>query len=166
MSPAAQGGGELRAEATAETWPHALGLGGNVSFSQSARSVRYGLLVGGATARDVNAAFAVTEWHAELELGWQPAWAAGFRGALGLGPSLLTITPKSDTAPRAGTVSSAWFAELTLGRPVWFGHWALAPSASLRLFSAQRRVNVDANERFTLAGVAAALALGVIYAVN
>ena len=159
-------GPELLAEATAELWSSVLGLGGNVGFSHGSRSLRYGLSVGGATANDAHAGFGVNEWRARVELGWQPPWAAGFRGAFGFGPSLLNVTPKGDTLPRASTVSSAWFAELALLRPFWFGDLGLAPSVALRLFSAERYVNVDASQRFKLSGLSPALGLGVIYAVN
>jgi hypothetical protein len=157
---------EVLAEATAESWSSALGLGGNVGFAHGSRRLRYGLVVGGAAATGVKAAFAVSEWRARLELDWEPSWAAGFRGALGAGPSLLVVIPSADTAPRAGTVASAWFAELSLTRPFWFHELGLVPGVALRLFSAKRNVNVDARERFTLWGVVPQLGLGLIYAVD
>jgi hypothetical protein len=157
---------ELLAEATAESWSSMLGLGGNVGFAHGSRRLRYGLVVGGAAANGVKAAFGVSEWRARLELGWEPSWAAGFRGTLGGGPSLLAVTPAGDTVPRAGTLSSAWFAELSLTRPFWFHELGLVPSVALRLFSAKRYVNVDGRERFTLSGVVPQLGLGLVYAVN
>ena len=157
---------ELLAEATAESWSGVLALGGNLSVSHGTGALRYGLSVGGANASGVSASFAVNEWRARAELGWQPPWAAGFRGALGFGPSLLIVTPEGDTVARAGTVSRAWFAELALVRPFWFGSLGLAPSVTLRLFAAGRDVNVDASRRFALAGVAPAFGLGAIYALN
>lgn len=157
---------ELLAEATAESWSGVLGLGGNVGFAHGSRRLRYGLAVGGAAATGVKAAFGVSEWRAQLELGWEPSWAAGFRGALGAGPSLLVVSPAADTAPRASTVASAWFAEFSLTRPFWFHEVGVVPGVALRLFSAKRDVNVDGRERFTLWGMVPQLGLGLLYVVD
>lgn len=152
------------ASALAELWRYGGGLGGALGVAYGTRQLQLGLRLGGLTSPDSSGDFRASELSAALGVAWAPGWAYGLRGAAGLGPSLLLVSPQSDLTPRGDTSVAAWFFELELARPFWFGAWAFTPALGVRLFTAERQVTLDSAELLIIPYVAPRLALSLAYA--
>lgn len=166
-SPRAQGPARsLRASASAlaEVWTNGGGLGGALAVGYGTRQLQLGVQITAITSPSSSDAFHASEYGAALGVGWVPGWARGFRGGLALGPSLLAVSPRSDLTPRGDTSVAAWFVELGLARPFWFGNWALTPELSARLFSGQREVTLDEQTQLIIPYFVPRLALTLAYA--
>lgn len=151
------------AAASAESWDGSGAVGAAFGLAHGRATLWYGIVLGGFLAPGVHDAFEVNEWHASLELGWQPAWSPGIEGVLGLGPSLLVATPNGAVTTVSTNLASSWFGELSMRRPLWFGKLALVPVLGARAFLSERRVTLDAREQLGLAGLQPHVSLGLLY---
>jgi hypothetical protein len=155
---------EVSAAAIAEDWWSAWAFGGSVGLQRSVAAHAYGLSVGYLTSAS-SEGFRAAEWHASASFGLHPAWAYGLRASLALGVSALIANPKNGLATAGTTTSNAAFADLLVARPFWSSMVALVPGAGIRAFSAARHVNVDGDERLSLAKPVFFATLGVLYRV-
>ena len=154
---------ELFGQLLGEGWASPIALGGALGIARSTPVLWYGLRT--AVLRPVTQSpdFSANEWQASAELGFQPAVAAGVRVTLGLGPSVLFITPRGSLTARTRKATSALFFDAHVSRPFWFGHWALLPELGVRLFTRERGVRIDTKEQLHLRGFAPQLGVGVAY---
>lgn len=156
---------EIRASGLGELWRDRVAIGGALGVGYATPSVwlaaRTAVLRPAASSADYGA----TEWHASVELGLQPAFAAGFRASIGLGPSLLFVDPRGLTAINS-TMTSALFFALHVERPFWLGRFAVLPDVGVRLFPSESGVRIDTNERLKLSGLLPVFNLGVAYRVE
>ena len=154
---------ELFGHLLGEAWGPPIALGGALGIARSTPVLWYGLRTAVLRSSAPSANFSATEWHASAELGLRPAIAAGLRIALGVGPSVLFVAPYGRLTARAETTSSALFFDAQVSRPFWFGHWALQPELGVRLFTRERGVRIDDEERLELHGFVPHLGVGVAY---
>jgi hypothetical protein len=153
--------------ARGEPWPDGWALGAELGAGYGTRALAVGLLGAAATELRHRDEFTITEWSAALTIAWQPRWALGFRGQLGGGLSLLSVTPYGELAARDASRRGAWFAEVVLTRPIRLdAAWAVVPGAGARGFAAQRDVNVDGERQLELGSVVPRLSLGLSYALR
>jgi hypothetical protein len=154
---------ELFGQLLGESWGPPVAGGGRLGIARSTPVLWYGLRTAVLRSAAQSSDFSATEWHASAELGLQPAIAAGVRVAFGLGPSVLFVAPHGGLTARARTATSALFVEARVSRPFWFGHWAILPELGVRLFTRERGVRIDAEERLDLRGFVPQLSVGVAY---
>jgi hypothetical protein len=154
---------ELFGQLLGESWGSPVAWGGRLGIARSTPVLWYGLRTAVLRSAAQSSDFSATEWHASAELGLQPAIAAGVRVAFGLGPSVLFVAPHGSLTARAKKATSALFIEAHVSRPFWFGHWALLPELGVRLFTRERGVRIDAEERLDLRGFVPQLSVGVAY---
>lgn len=154
---------ELFGQLLGEAWHGPLALGGALGVARSTPVLWYGLRTAVLRPAAQDSDFSATEWHASAELGAQPAFAAGVRATLGLGPSVLFVTPHGSLTARTRKAASALFFDARLSRPFWFGHWALLPELGVRLFTRDRGVRIDSQERLNVHGFVPQLGVGIVY---
>ena len=133
-----------------ERWTEYTAWGADVGLAIGSENFAYGLELGGRAAIAEPATFNVSEWNAALRFAWTFPRAAGLRGTLGLGVSLLVTTPATGVDAVSATLLPAGCLELHLGRPFWLGAFGLEPQLGLRLFSGERRVRVNDTEQLVV----------------
>lgn len=154
---------ELSATLLGELWSGQAALGGGVRGALAPRpgaelGVRAGVLHPlGLTG------FSANETHIVVEGTLEPAFASGLRLSLGVGASVLFVSPEPALSAADGTTRAALRAEVQLGRAFRWGWFQLLPSVGLHLFSEERGVRIDTQEQLTLAGVGPQLGLAFGY---
>lgn len=156
----------ISALALGELWQQSAAAGGALGVAWQWHTLSLGVVLVAATALPRPSTFWANEYSGTLTLTWTPTWAHGFRGRVGLGPSLLDIIPRADIEAQGSTRVGAWFAELGIARPFASGHWAFVPELGARVFSAERFTNLDGNPELVLPYFVPRLAFGLAYVVN
>ncbi len=154
---------ELFGAGLGEVWADRLALGGALGVGRSTPTIWYGLRAAVLRPAVGSTDFDATEYHASVELGIQPRLLAGFRASIGLGPSVLFVTPRSSLTAHNNNAKASLFVAARVSRPVWFGQFALVPELGARLFSGKRGVRIDTEERLALRGLAPFFSLGAAY---
>jgi hypothetical protein len=154
---------EVSLAPTLERFKGRWAVGGSVGLDVGTESFQYGLGLGGRTVSGLPAAFNATEWNAAVRLAWTPALAAGVRGTVGVGASVLIASPAANVVSRTSTVLSAGFLQLQLSRPFWLGRFGVAPGVGLRLFTARRNVRVNQQEQLVVTQLAPDVTLSFVY---
>jgi hypothetical protein len=154
---------ELFGQLLGEAWGPSIALGGALGIARSTPVLWYGLRTAMLRSTAQSSDFIASEWQASAELGFQPAVAAGARVMLGLGPSVLFVTPRGSLTARTRTAASALFIDAHVSRPFWFGHWALLPELGVHFFTRERGVRIDTKEHLHLGGFVPQLGVGVAY---
>jgi hypothetical protein len=158
---AGRGWTELTAAGLGESWSTSVAVGAAVGVARSSGVIWYGVRAAVLLPAVAGVGFGAKEYWAALELGFQPAFAAGLRVALGVGPSVLFVAPDGALTAHNATATSAFFFDAAVSRPFWFGRFAVVPAAGARLFTGERRgVRVDAEERLRLGQLVPELSLG------
>lgn len=152
---------DVSGSAALEWWQQQTAAGASAELGYGGRVLSLAFRFGAFTSVPRAEAFGALELGGSLGLRYEPAWAYGVVLSAGLGASWLDITPREPYEPRGSTHVSAAFARLELSRPVRFGPWALLPAAGMRLFPAERRVNLDGRAELVLGHFAPGVALGV-----
>lgn len=150
---------ELSAAALGEAWSDSVAVGAALGVARSSGALWYGARAAVLVPTAASAGFSAAEYWAALELGFQPAFAAGIRVTLGVGPSVLFVAPHATLTTRNSAATSALFFDAAVSRPFWFGRFAIVPSAGARLFTRERGVRIDAKERLKLSGLVPQLSL-------
>jgi hypothetical protein len=159
LTPARARGVWLSAGVRAEHWHLGSALGAELGL---ARPLGEGWLVAQAgylVAIPAPARFSVRELQLGGELAWQPSQTLGLRGALGVGLSVLGVTPESGVSARNATTSSLPFLGLSLTRAVELGSVALVPVLGFRAFPHARAIDVDSTKKLELPAFAPQAAL-------
>ena len=154
---------EASATLLAEIWSDRAALGGGIRAALAQPSgVELGLRAGALHPIGLGS-FNANEAHLVVEGTLEPRFAAGLRVSLGIGASLLLVTPDPALSAANGTTRAALRAEAQVGRAFRWGWFQLLPSVGVHLFSEERGVRIDGREQLTLAGVGPRLSLALGY---
>lgn len=98
-----------------------------------------------------------------LTLGLEPRFAHRARLTVGLGPSLLLVTPRASLLARRGTTSTAPLVQVALSRAFDIGRFALVPALGLRVQPTDQGVRLDGAELLRLKGAIPTGSLALVY---
>ena len=149
-----------------ERWGDHWAWGADAGLAVGSENFLYGLELGGRAAAAEPATFDSSEWNAAVRFAWTFPRAAGLRGTLGLGASLLATTPASGVVSESTTLLGAACFELHLGRPFWLGAFGLEPQLGLRVFSGRRRVRVNESEQLVVPPIEPQAGVSLLYRVE
>jgi hypothetical protein len=155
---------DASAAAALEFWQPLTAVGASLETSYGTSALALGVRFGALTAVPSADAFGALELSAGGAVRWQPPWSYGIRLSATLGASWLDVTPRAPYRPSGATRVAAGFAHLELSRPLRFGDFALVPAAGLRLFAAERSVNLDGRAELVIGHAAPGLAVGLAHA--
>jgi len=141
---------DIQTRALVEKWGSAWAWGAEAGLSAGGNDVEYGLGIGGRIATGEPASLALSEWNAAARVQLTLPSLAGLCGSLGLGGSLLIVTPTSNVTAETPTLVGAGFVELGISRPFFFGSFGIAPGVGVRAFAAPRQVLLNEREVFVL----------------
>jgi hypothetical protein len=141
------------------TW--AFGVEGGGSFGDE--TWQYGLAAGARLVTAEPGPFQLNELSGALRVSLTLQRVAGLRARLGLGPSVLLVTPSEGASAPSGTVLSTALLELAISRPFWLGRLGLEPALGARVFTAARSVTLDGQEAFELPLFVPQASLALVY---
>ncbi len=153
---------EVYVAALAEAW-EAWAFGAECGSSVGYETWQLGLALGGRLVANEPGPFQLSEVSGSVRVVLALRRAAGIRLHLGGGPSVLIVSPSEGATTNSSTVVSSAAVELALSRPFWSGSLGFSPSVGVRVFTAQRSVNVDGAEAFAVPLVAPLASLSLVY---
>jgi hypothetical protein len=153
---------EVYVTALAEAWD-AWAFGAECGSSVGNDSWKLGLALGGRLVANEPGPFQLSEVSGSVRVVLALRRAAGIRLHLGVGPSVLIVAPSQGATANSNTAVSSAAVELALSRPFWSGSLGFSPSVGVRVFTAQRAVNVDGAEAFAVPLVAPQASLSLVY---
>lgn len=154
---------EVYASAGLEAW--SVGLAGTATLGarHGGRHVWAGIRGGVARPLLQDVDFSATDLSLTLEAVFVPDLGLGLRAALGVGPSVLVVSPSARVAAVSNVKTAALLVAAELSRPVWLGRFAVVPALGVRVFASERGVRLDGAERLVLGGYEPSVLLGLTY---
>ena len=154
---------DLVANVIGETWGEHAALGGGIGTRLNFASVwEFGIRAGAFYPLGLDDLTAF-EGHALVEAAFTATGLAGLRFGVGVGPSLLFVSPSSGLSAPGATLKSAVRFEAQLSRPFRFSRLEVAPWLGLRFFSAERGVRVADQRRLVLGEAGPQLGVAVSF---